>query len=215
MFCLLKKNKLKVSVSILEEKDNIKKVIEKINNTTADYIHLDIMDGSITENKSFSISDFKDINEYNKKLLDIHIMSSNLDKQINDFIKINPSIISFQIENCDDIKKYIDLIKSNNIKIGLALDLNTDISSVIPFLDYIDLVLIMSVKIGYSSQKFDNRIISKIKKIRKIKKDIIIEVDGGINNQTVKIVKKYTDIVVSGSYIINSEDYNESILLLK
>ena len=73
----------------------------------------------------------------------------------------------------------------------------------------------MSVKIGYSSQKFDNRIISKIKKIRKIKKDIIIEVDGGINNQTVKIVKKYTDIVVSGSYITNSEDYNESILLLK
>lgn len=215
MFCLLKKNKLKVSVSILKEKDNIKKVIEKINNTNADYIHLDIMDGSITENKSFSISDFKDINEYNKKLLDIHIMSSNLDKQINDFIKINPSIISFQIENCDDIKKYIDLIKSNNIKIGLALDLNTDISSVIPFLDYIDLVLIMSVKIGYSSQKFDNRIISKIKKIRKIKKDIIIEVDGGINNQTVKIVKKYTDIVVSGSYIINSEDYNESILLLR
>ena len=215
MFCLLKKNKLKVSVSILKEKDNIKKVIEKINNTNADYIHLDIMDGSITENKSFSISDFKDINEYNKKLLDIHIMSSNLDKQINDFIKINPSIISFQIENCDDIKKYIDLIKSNNIKVGLALDLNTDISSVIPFLDYIDLVLIMSVKIGYSSQKFDNRIISKIKKIRKIKKDIIIEVDGGINNQTVKIVKKYTDIVVSGSYIINSEDYNESILLLK
>lgn len=215
MFCLLKKNKLKVSVSILKEKDNIKKVIEKINNTNADYIHLDIMDGSITENKSFSISDFKDINEYNKKPLDIHIMSSNLDKQINDFIKINPSIISFQIENCDDIKKYIDLIKSNNIKVGLALDLNTDISSVIPFLDYIDLVLIMSVKIGYSSQKFDNRIISKIKKIRKIKKDIIIEVDGGINNQTVKIVKKYTDIVVSGSYITNSEDYNESILLLK
>ena len=215
MFCLLKKNKLKVSVSILKEKDNIKKVIEKINNTNADYIHLDIMDGSITENKSFSISDFKDINEYNKKPLDIHIMSSNLDKQINDFIKINPSIISFQIENCDDIKKYIDLIKSNNIKVGLALDLNTDISSVIPFLDYIDLVLIMSVKIGYSSQKFDNRIISKIKKIRKIKKDIIIEVDGGINNQTVKIVKKYTDIVVSGSYIIDSEDYNESILLLK
>lgn len=215
MFCLLKKNKLKVSVSILKEKDNIKKVIEKINNTNADYIHLDIMDGSITENKSFSISDFKDINEYNKKLLDIHIMSSNLDKQINDFIKINPSIISFQIENCDDIKKYIDLIKSNNIKVGLALDLNTDISSVIPFLDYIDLVLIMSVKIGYSSQKFDNRIISKIKKIRKIKKDIIIEVDGGINNQTVKIVKKHTDIVVSGSYIIDSEDYNESILLLK
>ena len=73
----------------------------------------------------------------------------------------------------------------------------------------------MSVKIGYSSQKFDNRIISKIKKIRKIKKDIIIEVDGGINNQTVKNVKKYTDIVVSGSYIIDSEDYNESILLLK
>ena len=215
MFCLLKKNKIKVSVSILKEKDNIKKVIEKINNTNADYIHLDIMDGSITENKSFSISDFKDINEYNKKPLDIHIMSSNLDKQINDFIKINPSIISFQIENCDDIKKYIDLIKSNNIKVGLALDLNTDISSVIPFLDYIDLVLIMSVKIGYSSQKFDNRIISKIKKIRKIKKDIIIEVDGGINNQTVKIVKKYTDIVVSGSYITNSEDYNESILLLK
>ena len=215
MFCLLKKNKLKVSVSILKEKDNIKKVIEKINNTNADYIHLDIMDGSITENKSFSISDFKDINEYNKKLLDIHIMSSNLDKQINDFIKINPSIISFQIENCDDIKKYIDLIKSNNIKVGLALDLNTDISLVIPYLDYIDLVLVMSVKIGYSSQKFDTSIISKIKELQKIKSDIIIEVDGGINNQTVKKVKKYTNIVVSGSFITDSVDYNESILLLK
>ena len=123
---------MKVSVSILKEKDNIKDAINRLDNSIVDYIHLDIMDGSFTQNKSFTSSDLLKIKS--KKELDVHIMSKNLDKEIKDAIKLKPSFITFHYEATKDILKYIKLIKDNNIKVGLAINPNTRIYKIKKYL---------------------------------------------------------------------------------
>ena len=204
---------MKVSVSILKEKDSFKDVIKKIDNTSANYIHLDIMDGSFTNESSFSLSDFKNIRS-NKKY-DIHIMSTNLDKIIKEAIKLNPEFITFHYEATNSIIKYINLIKENNIKVGLAINPDTNITKIKEYLTNIDLVLVMSVIPGRSGQKFMMSTIDKLKELKKLNKGALISVDGGINNETYNFVKDYVDIVVSGSYITDSTDYESLINTLK
>ena len=203
---------MKVAVSILSEKDNYKESIEKINKTDTDYLHLDIMDSSFTESSSFSLNESKEIKELCNKKIDVHIMSTNLSEYIN----INPYNITFHIEN-NDIEKYIDLIKEKNIKVGLAINPDTDLSTIYPYLDKIDRVLVMSVVPGKGGQKFMESVIPKLKYLKenKDKYNYEIGVDGGINSDTVNFVKDYVDIVVSGSFITNSNDYQESIDELK
>ena len=207
---------MKVAVSILSEKDNYKDSIEKINKTNADYLHLDIMDSSFTESSSFSLNDSKEIKELCNKKIDVHIMSTKLREIIGEYIGINPYNITFHIEN-NDIEKYIDLIKEKNIKVGLAINPDTNLSAIYPYLDKIDRVLIMSVVPGKGGQKFMESVISKLKYLKKNKDkyNYEIEVDGGINSNTVNFVKDYADIVVSGSFITNSNNYQESIDELK
>ncbi len=200
---------MKVSVSILKEKDNIKDAINRLDNSIADYIHLDIMDGSFTQNKSFTSNDLLKIKT--KKELDVHIMSKNLDKEINDAIKLKPSFITFHYEATKDILKYIKLIKDNNIKVGLAINPNTRIYKIKKYLKYIDLVLIMSVYPGKGGQKFINNSIKKVKKLNKKKNNYLISIDGGINKDTIFYVKDYVDIVVSGSYILDGKNIDNKI----
>ena len=213
---------MKVSVSILKEKDNIKDAINRLDNSIADYIHLDIMDGSFTQNKSFTSNDLLKINILlsakndklkikTKKELDVHIMSKNLDKEINDAIKLKPSFITFHYEATKDILKYIKLIKDNNIKVGLAINPNTRIYKIKKYLKYIDLVLVMSVYPGNGGQKFINNSIKKVKKLNKKKNNYLISIDGGINKDTIFYVKDYVDIVVSGSYILDGKNIDNKI----
>lgn len=204
---------MKISVSILKEKNNINKVIDKLNKTDCDYIHLDIMDGTFTDNSSFQLNSFSDI--YTNKKYDIHIMSTNLDEQIDEAIKLKPDIITFHFEATNDHKKYIDLIKKNNIKVGISINPETNIENIIDLLDYIDLVLIMSVTPGLSGQEFDMSVIEKLKLIKEYNNKIIISVDGGINNKTVNFVKEYVNIIVCGSYVTNSIDYQKNIDVLR
>ena len=203
---------MKVSVSILKEKDNINEVLKKLDNTNADYIHLDIMDSTFTDNSSFKLSDF--LNLSLSKKYDIHIMSTNLDYQINEAIKLKPEFITFHVEATDDVKKYIDLIKNNSIKVGLAISPDTKLEEVYNYLSDIDLLLVMSVVPGMGGQEFITSTIDKLKQIDK-KRNIIVSVDGGINNETIDLVRKYTDMVVSGSYITSSDNYKEKIDTLK
>lgn len=200
---------MKVSVSILKEKDNIKDAINRLDNSIVDYIHLDIMDGSFTQNKSFTSSDLLKIKS--KKELDVHIMSKNLDKEIKDAIKLKPSFITFHYEATKDILKYIKLIKDNNIKVGLAINPNTRIYKIKKYLKYIDLVLVMSVYPGMGGQKFIKKTVRKLKKLNKKKYDYLISVDGGINKDTIFYVKDYVDIVVSGSYILDGKNIDDRI----
>ncbi len=204
---------MKVSVSILKEKNRLDYVIDKLQSTSADYIHIDIMDSTFTKESSFSLSELTNI-KTNKKY-DIHIMSTNLDYQINEAIKLNPEYITFHVESTKDVRKYIDLIKNNNIKVGLAINPKTRLWKINKYLNMIDLVLVMSVEPGRGGQEFLPSIIKKLKKLKRKQKNYLINVDGGINDKTLENVKEYVDIVVSGSYITNNEDYENKIVSLK
>lgn len=211
---------MKVSVSILSIKDNIKENVKKLEYTTADYIHLDIMDGVFVSNKTWNIGEINDIVSNNNKPLDIHLMVSNLDKYINEFLKLKPRYITFHYEATNEINKYISILKENNIGVGLSIKPNTDISALKPYLPFLDLVLIMSVEPGLGGQKFIDSSLTKIKVLKELKNknnyNYLIEVDGGINNETVSLVSDAgVDIVVSGSYITNSDNYEEMINNLK
>lgn len=200
---------MKVSVSILKEKNNIEETIKKINNTNASFVHLDIMDGTFTNTTSFKLNELLNINS--KKKYDIHIMSTNLDYQIKEAIKLKPEFITFHYESTKDVLKYIKLVKDNNIKVGLAINPKTRIWKVKKYFDYIDLLLIMSVEPGMGGQEFKYSVIKKINKIKKKIYNFLISVDGGINDKTIDYIKDNVDIVVSGSFITDSNNYDEQI----
>ena len=204
---------MRISISILKEKNNIENVINKLNNTDCDNIHLDIMDNTFTNTSSFELCDFKNIK--NNKKYDIHIMSTNLNYQINEAIKLEPEYITIHYESNKEILKFIRLIKDNNIKAGIAINPNTSIEEIKELLEEIDLLLVMSVEPGKSGQDFIMSTIDKLKIINDFKHDFIISVDGGINNNTIKLIEKYVDMIVSGSYITNSIDFQKNIDILR
>lgn len=211
---------MKVSTSILSIKSNLSDNIKILDKCGTDYIHLDIMDGNFVTNKTWDYSDIKDILKDISTPVDVHLMVSNLDYYIDNFSKLNPNNITFHLEATDNINKYINLIKEKNIKVGLAIKPNTDINLIIPYLEYLDLVLVMSVEPGAGGQKFIGSSCDRIKLLKEIKElygyNYIIEVDGGINADTVKLVAASgVDLVVSGSYITNSDNYKERIDTLK
>jgi ribulose-phosphate 3-epimerase len=202
---------MEVSVSILKEKDNIEETINKLNKTDCDYIHIDVMDNTYTDSYSFELSEFLTINT--RKKLDVHIMSTNLDYQIKEAIKLDPEFITFHVESTKDVDKYIDLIKKYNIKVGLSINPETSIESIKEYEDKIDLLLVMSVVPGKGGQKFIPETIDKLKNIKNNK--YLVSVDGGINDETIKLVNEYVDIVVAGSYITSSENYQSAINRLR
>lgn len=209
-----------VSTSILSIKSNLSDNIKILDKSGTDYIHLDIMDGNFVTNKTWDYSDIKDILKDISTPIDVHLMVSNLDYYIDNFSKLNPNNITFHLEATDNINKYINLIREKNIKVGLAIKPNTDINLIIPYLEYLDLVLVMSVEPGAGGQKFIGSSCDRIKLLKEIKElygyNYIIEVDGGINADTVKLVAASgVDLVVSGSYITNSDNYKERIDTLK
>ncbi len=201
---------MKVSVSILSEKNNYKEALYKINKTNADYLHLDVMDGSFTSSKSFTMDEIIDISNTSNKKLDIHVMSKNLDILIDNLIKLNPEFITIHSE-IENKKIYIKKIKENNIKVGLALNPQTNIDILYNYIDKIDLILVMSVNPGAGGQSFTKEVIPKLKKLKELNNNCLIEVDGGINKESINYVKNYVNIVVSGSYITNSNNYQKSI----
>lgn len=207
---------MQISVSILKEKDNYKEAIEKIDNSICDFLHLDIMDFTFTNDSSFNIETLKDINSFTNKKLDVHLMSTNLDKLIDEYSSINPEFITFHVEIGDTLK-YINKIKSKGIKVGLALNPDTDIEEIYPYLELVDLILVMSVTPGMGGQKFMTSTICKMQELKEIKENYNyeLEVDGGINDKTIDYVRDYADIVVSGSYITDSDNYNDVISKLK
>jgi ribulose-phosphate 3-epimerase len=208
---------MKVSVSILKEKNNIENVIKKICLTDADYIHIDVQNNTYTDNISFPISDFDNINDYNNKKLDIHLMCIEPKEEINEYSKLNPEYITFHIEAVNDPYEYIKLIKSYGIKVGIALNPETDVNKIIEYLPYIDMVLVMSVIPGKGGQSFIDNTSYKMEELCNLKSryNYIICADGGINDKTINIVNKYLDMVVAGSFITDSDDFQNKINLLK
>ena len=206
--------RLKVSVSFIKNKYNDeKKTIEEINYTSADYIHVDIMDGKFVENKNYDINEVSLFLRENVKPLDVHLMCFDLEKYIVEYADLMPEFITFHLEATDKVNEMIDMIHSYGIKCGISIKPNTSVKELLPYLDKIELVLIMSVEPGKGGQKFMPIAIDKINELRKLNKNIIISVDGGINDETVRMVN--TDMVVSGSYVCMSDNFEKNIEILK
>ena len=204
----------KISTSILAS-NNLIDTIKKLNKSITDYIHLDVMDGLFVPNTKFSIEELKDIISLIKKPIDIHLMVENPLPYIKAINNPNVEYITIHIEINQDINSLINTIKSSGYKVCLAIKPNTNIEKIIPYIEKIDMVIIISVEPVYSVQKFIPNSVERLKAIKKINKKILTEVDGGINNDTITYVKDYTDIIVSGSYIINNPNYNKAIINLK
>ena len=203
---------MKISASFLSIKDNLKDNINLLTKCDIDYLHLDIMDGVFVNNKTWDILEIKDLINNNKPL-DVHLMVSDVYKYVDEYKTLNPDFITFHYEVDLDIMDIINYIKKFNIKVGLSIKPNTKVEEIIPYLPFIDLVLVMSVEPGFGGQEFITNSVDKIKKLKELKGDFLIEVDGGINNQTIDLVKD-VDIAVIGSYI-TSGNYEEKIKSIK
>lgn len=205
---------IKISPSILGSNDRIDS-IHKLNNTNADYIHIDAMDGIFVPNTQMKIDEVLELETHSNLPLDIHLMVEDPETYLNKLQNKNIEYITIHLEINKDINILIDKIKSLGYKVGLSIKPNTNVKELIPYLDKIDLVLIMSVEPGLGGQLFMPDSLIKAKSLRELNKDIIIEIDGGINDTNIEEIKKYVDIAVVGSYITNSFDYNKVINNLK
>lgn len=198
---------MRLSVSILNSKDKIN-MIKTLNNTKISYIHIDVMDGLFVSQKSLPSDEIIKISPFSSKPLDIHLMVENPMYYI-ERIKELPNIdnITIHLEINKDIKNILNKIKEYGFKGSLAIKPNTDINLLVPYLDIIDRILIMTVEPGLGGQPFLENSPNRIKEIKKLIKDknIELEVDGGINNQTINKVKD-VDISVVGSYITTSDN---------
>ena len=205
----------KVSISILDcDFDNIASELKKINDNNIDLIHIDIMDGKFVKNKTEKLFNLNKISSLTNLKYDIHLMVEEPLDKIDNYIKYKPEIITIHIEKNSNLIDCITKIKNHNINVGVAINPDTDISELYDILELIDLVLIMSVHPGKGGQKFIKETIDKVTCInnKKSKNNFIISVDGGVNNTNSKdLIKSGADILVSGSYLVKSENLNKSI----
>ena len=209
---------MKVAVSFLKSNYNLIETINKINNTNAEYIHVDIMDGIFVSNTTYQFDDLYNVLKNSNKLLDVHLMVDNPINYIIEYQKLNVDTITIHYEINHSIIDLINLIKGYKIKSGIAINPKTNIESIKKYLNLIDNVLIMSVEPGLGGQEFNKEIIPKIEELYKIRKEnnlnFRISIDGGVNDKTIKYLN-LIDVVVSGSFICCSNDFQKQIDILK
>jgi len=215
----MKKNA--VSTSILSADFlNLGKDIEMLNTSNTDYIHCDIMDGVFVPNLSFGLPIIKQISKIALKPLDVHLMIVHPENYIQAFKDSGASILTVQYEVCPHLHRTIQSIKQAGMKAGVAINPHTPISLLEDIICDVDLVLIMSVNPGFGGQKFIENTYSKVRRTKELimskKSKSLIEIDGGVNFDTgKKLYEAGSDILVSGSFIFNSEDPKYTILHLK
>ncbi|MFI3206150.1 MAG: ribulose-phosphate 3-epimerase [Clostridia bacterium] len=206
---------MKIAPSVLAaDITNLKIELERVSNS--DYIHLDIMDGHFVPNLSYGPGFVAGLKKISNVPFDVHLMLSNPSKYIKSFAEAGADIISFHVESEDDIEKTIELINSFGIKPALALKPNTDIETVLPYLDKLFMVLIMTVEPGFGGQSFMPVPLEKIQKIREKSKDILIQADGGIGRANIEYCKEMgVDISVCGTSVFSAKDPKSEIEFLQ
>ena len=205
---------MELSVSILNSDDR-KEIIKKLNNSNISYIHIDVMDAIFVSQKTFPYDEIEALSKLSTKKFDVHLMVEDPMIYIEKLKQLsNIAYITIHLEINQDVKYILNKIREYGFKSGLSIKPNTPIESLKPYLDYLDLILIMSVEPGYGGQPFIESSSNKIKDVQKILKNhnsnIKLEADGGINNNTIKKIKQ-ADIAVVGSYITNSNNPLEKI----
>ena len=212
---------IKVSPSILAaDFGNIERECDLIDKSDADWLHLDVMDGIFVPNISFGMPIVKAIRKMTSKPLDVHLMITQPERYIEKFIDIGSDIISFHIEATNKMEENISIIKSKNLKAGIAINPDTPIGDLKDIISKIDLVCLMGVHPGFAGQKFIENTFDRLKQLKALIEDsnskALIEVDGGVNeNNHMDLKSLGADVLVAGSYIFNSEDYDVVIKKLK
>jgi len=211
---------MKISVSYLSSKHSETETIKKIDNSMADYIHVDLMDGKFVEAKNFTIGSVIKLLSTVSKSLDVHLMTLKPEKYFLDLATLNTEYITVHYEAIKNIESVIENIKSLGLKAGLSIKPETSVEEIKEYLPKLDQVLIMSVNPGRGGQDFMPEVIDKINCLNEYRTknnlNFIISVDGGINKDTVTYIKDVgVDMIVSGSYICNSDNFNEKISSLK
>ena len=175
-----------------------------------DYVHLDVMDGVFVNNISFGPDFIKSIRSLTDKTFDTHLMIIDPIKYIKQFAEAGSNYITFHVEATSDVMETINLIKSYNVKPGISIKPNTKVEEIKKYLPYVDQVLVMSVEPGFGGQGFMPNSIDKVKELYNLRKEnnynYLINIDGGINDKTIELVKDYIDMAVVGSYITKASD---------
>jgi ribulose-phosphate 3-epimerase len=212
---------LLISPSVLScDFANIQRDVEMINNSTADWFHVDVMDGVFVPNISFGFPVIAAIKKHAKKPLDVHLMIEDADKYIEEFKKAGADILTVHFEASRHLHRTIQAIKAAGMKAGVALNPHTPVDVLADVIEDLDLVLIMSVNPGFGGQKFIKNAILKVEQTKNLihrrGSRALVEVDGGVNLETgLELVKAGADVLVAGSFVFNSENPTATIEALK
>lgn len=209
---------MKVSVSFLSEVDRLESVISDLERSSADYIHLDIMDGNFVSNQNGDIEQYQKVLSRGVKQLDVHLMVEDVKEYASMYSKLNPEYITFHYEASVDISAMIEFIHFMGCKCGISIKPDTPVFVLKPYLKLVDLVLVMSVEPGEGGQQFMESSVSKIEELVRIRTEnnyqYLIEVDGGIDSGS-SLLCKEADILVSGSYVFQDSNYEQKISMLQ
>lgn len=211
---------MKIAPSLLScDFANIAYEVKRMEEAGADYLHLDVMDGHFVPNITFGPDVIAYARKHTTLPFDVHLMIENPIDYIDNFVKAGADIITFHVEAKSDIESTIKKIKENGVQAGLVIKPKTSYKEVLPYLEMIDMVLIMTVEPGFGGQSFMADMMPKVvalkEEITKRGLDVLIEVDGGINEATIAQTKVGVDICVSGTGVFKAEDATKAIKKLK
>lgn len=202
-----------VSPSILAADFNaLDQEMKKVNDSSCEWVHLDVMDGKFVPNTTFDEKLVKELRPISNKVFDVHLMIEKPVEHVMKYYEAGADYVTFHFEACENIKEVLETLKKQNLKVGLSIKPATSVTVLDEFLPYLDLILVMSVEPGKGGQKFMDSCLDKIDYLVKKRSEnnysYLVEVDGGINLDTAKLVKQVgCDVVVAGTYLFKNENF--------